>query len=334
MNKNASIQKIIDISLHPNADSLEIASVLGWKCIVRKGEFKKDDYVVFVSIDSLVPDADWSKFLNGHNKIRTIKLRGEISQGLILPVSILPDSITLEEGLDVSEPLGILHYEKSIHSLLSGGAKGNFPSHLVSKTDEVLIQNYPKLLNEIAGLPTVITSKYDGTSATYIWNDGTFMVCSRNTEKKLDSDNVYTMIANKYNLASRMEKLNRNLAIQGEIIGPGIQGNKVGLDEVDIRVFQIFDLDKRQFLPLEEMITTCTNLSTLLIAEILEIKEKFDYTLEELIEKAKGSYTETGDKYPREGIVVRPLMPTYSPTINRNLSFKVINVEYALKYKE
>ena len=109
--KLASIEVIKEIAPHSNADSLEIAKVLGWQIIVRKGEFKAGESVVFIPIDTILPDAEWSAFLKKGGKpirLNTIRLRGEYSQGLVQPLSILPEHVRgWQEGADVGGELGV-----------------------------------------------------------------------------------------------------------------------------------------------------------------------------------------------------------------------------------
>jgi len=144
MRKLASIQKIKKIKQHNNADKLELATILGWQVIVPKEQFKENDLVVYFEIDSLLPDEKRYEFLkktswNGrYNKIRlkSIKLRGEISQGLILPLNNFPEInfSTLNEGDDLTKILGIEKYEPIIPASLGGDVnKFTWP---ISKTDE------------------------------------------------------------------------------------------------------------------------------------------------------------------------------------------------------
>ena len=121
--KLASIEIIADIAPHPNADALDVAKILGWQTIVKKGQFKVGDKVVFIVIDTILPDAPWSEFLKkGDSKIRlkTIKLRGQYSQGLTLPISVLEEHAqSWQVGADVGGLLGIKKYEKEILSSVS-----------------------------------------------------------------------------------------------------------------------------------------------------------------------------------------------------------------------
>jgi RNA ligase (TIGR02306 family) len=354
MSKPASIQKIIKIEKHPNADKLEIATVLGWRTIVKKDEFKENDLIIYIEVDSVLPKLPQYEFIKNIKKsedgkemyyIRNIKLRGELSQGLILPLSSLdlktyqedgriyygaktgelssegiPLYLDLDEGIEVSSLLGIEHYEKKIHGSLSGVAKGGFPAFLI-KTDEERIQNIPYKLKELKDTPYYISVKCDGTSGTFFYNDGQFGVCSRNLELKEDENSIYWKIAKKYKIEQILSSIGKDLCIQGEICGPSIQSNPIGLNEIDLFVFNIFDIKAGRYFSFNELYDFCikNNLKTVPIIEKSEAPFKlFNYTLEELIEKAKGFYDNTENN--REGIVVRSL--------DSRISFKVINNDY------
>jgi hypothetical protein len=172
MRQLASIQKIQEILDHSNADNLEIARIKGWQVIIRKGEFKEGDLCVYCEIDSVMPEKPEFEFLAPRKyRIKTTKLRGEISQGIAFPLSILNQgdwefgliSISTEEkgytpsikrkgdssilneinlvpGLDVTEILGVTKYDPPIPACLGGTALGRFFSHSI-KTDEERIQN-------------------------------------------------------------------------------------------------------------------------------------------------------------------------------------------------
>ena len=159
--KLAHVEKIIDIQLIPNADAIEVASILGWKVVIRKNEFKIGDLCVFCEVDSILPSAPWSEFLRDKKnpdkqiRLKTVRLRKQLSQGICFPLSILNNwninDTDLQEGTDVTESLGVVKYEPYIPAQLAGKVKGNFPTHLCHKTDQIRIQSEPKLIDEIKG---------------------------------------------------------------------------------------------------------------------------------------------------------------------------------------
>lgn len=173
--KLASIQKIVAIESCPNSENLEIAHVLGWKVVVQKGEFKVGDKAIFFEVDSFIPLTPEVEFLRKYSfkrhpdtgaeglRIRTIKLRGQISQGLLLPISTFLEvghweyEHGLEEGKDLTEILHVTKYE--IIESISVDAKGTFPEEDFPKTDEVRIQSCPEILDKYQGVECYASEK-------------------------------------------------------------------------------------------------------------------------------------------------------------------------------
>lgn len=336
----ASIQTIEQLHPIDGADKIERASILGWECVVKKGEFQAGDRCVYFEIDSILPDGpSWSEFLRDRRfRVKTIKLRGQISQGIALPLSILPEGdYSLEQ--DVSDLLGVIKWEPPVNG--SGGpnqgrSAGNFPSHIISKTDETRLQSVKGVLEELRGNPFYIAQKYDGTSCT-ILNDQEegFMVCSRNNIRAEDPDNVSDLwkMAYKYNLK---EKLPVGFAIQGEVCGPKWQQNRLRLPDLDLFVFQVYNIREMEYLDYQDFITFCQEhgLQHVKIDKVVDGEElkNFDFSLENFLNLAKGYYE--GTKVHREGIVVRPLTEMRSSRLKGRLSFKVINNDFLLKEEE
>jgi RNA ligase (TIGR02306 family) len=264
--KLVTLRKISALSSIPNADAIEVASVDGWKLVVKRGEFQVNDYCLYFEIDSFLPESDVRySFLmksvrefegtRGH-KLRTIKLRGQISQGLALPLSLFPE-LTPTENTDYSELLGIKKWEAVISASMAGVAKGSFPS-FISKTDQERAQNLVDTIFEDQ-LDTVyeVSLKMDGSSCTIYYNNGQLGVCSRNLELKLteeNSTNAFVKAMYDANLHISLPALGKNIAIQGELMGPGIQGNREKLKSVDFFVFDMFNIDTGEYLtPLQRM---------------------------------------------------------------------------------
>jgi RNA ligase (TIGR02306 family) len=213
--KLASIQRIDKVLPIEGADAIEIVMVNAWKVVSQKGEFKEGDLCVYFEIDSFLPMEKDFEFLRKSSykkmgdlegfRLRTIKLKGQVSQGLCLPLSVLEkedemkigiskqpwgdqlqlgpydDAIVIEEGADVTAYMGVSKYEPPIPAELAGKVKGGFPG-FIRKTDEERIQNMAKEYESMRDKHYYVTEKLDGSSATYYFRDGVFGVCSRNLE--------------------------------------------------------------------------------------------------------------------------------------------------------
>lgn len=247
----AKIVSIDDVITHPNADTLDIAIIGGWQVVIRRGEYEKSQLAIMCEIDSWIP-TELAPFLskgkepreyNGvkGERLRTIRLRSEFSQGLLLPLSVLPASIT-DQSLetDVTEILGIQKWEPMFSANLAGNAKGNFPSTII-KTDAERIQNLNRELEkyQAAGLEFEVTEKIEGTSGTFAIVGGEFTVCSRNVNLKEDETNLYWKVARDLCIEEKLRTVGEDITIQGEIFGEGIQGNIYKLKGVYFNVFTV-----------------------------------------------------------------------------------------------
>jgi len=342
LRKLASIQKIDRISVHTNADSLELAYIGGWQVAVKKGEFKMGDLVIYCEVDSILPEKPEFEFLRSkHFRIKTIKLRGALSQGIIFPLSIMGAEVAqgildayLSVGekminTDVTEKLNIKKYEIET-PLPQSNAKGTFPE-FIPKTDEQRVQSAMALIDEIQGLDCYITVKEDGTSFTAYHNNGIFGVCSRNLELKLDHDNVYAKIAKQYDLETKLKSIGRNIVVQGELTGSGIQGNPMNLptNEHQLHLFNAYDIDNHVYLNYDNFKKLAEAIDVPTVETIYE--GTFNFDLPALLEMAKGKYS--GTRNNREGIVIRPIHEHFSKKLHGRLSFKVINNQYLLGEK-
>jgi RNA ligase (TIGR02306 family) len=350
MRKLASIQKVRNIFEHPNADLLELAQINGWICVVRKEDFKAGDLGVYFEIDAFLPaDDDRYEFLSptfrtfegkSGARIKSIKLRRALSQGLILPISMFPEIINPEIGQDVTDLLGVVKWEKPQSN--SVDAKGNFPS-FIEQTDQERIQNLTWL--DRSGLWEK-TEKMEGTSLTIYYVQGElalesskdllneaepsesyFGVCSRNIELK-ESDSAMWAVVMKYNLKERLEKLGRNLALQGEIIGPKIEDNIYRLKTYHFILFDIYDIDNNRKLLADERMKVWRKLNEMdgtpielpPIIEYVELPQSDDW-MEILLQDADGM-SALNPETMREGFVYKH--------IEKNLSFKVVSNTYLL----
>lgn len=368
-------------SLHPieGADKIEMAKVLGWECVVKKGEFKVNQPIVYIEVDSVMPERPEYEFLRDRKfRIRTIKLRGQVSQGLVLPASVLEkNGIDFGQvGMDVTEILGITKYlspsereeisqqERKLANeknklkkfmmryfwfrrlFLSNKQKGSFP-YWVSKTDEERIQNIPHVLEQFKDKEVYVTEKIDYQSVTFtgkmvpnttpiigkfLPKKFQFVVCSRNLTNN-DRNSLYWQIAKKYNI-EQMLRENPTLTIQGEQGDTKVQGNKYGIKESTLWVFNIIDHEKGYQYDYIQMKTFC-DIHKLPVVPLTYAKDlvgvniklsAIGTTAQDFIEYSKGKSV-INPNVEREGIVVRCI-----ENGKKLLSFKVINPEFLLHY--
>ena len=341
MRKLATIRTIQEVKPIENADAIEHVRVDGWWIVCKKGEFSVGDEALYLEIDSWVPheiapflskgrDPREYKGIRGE-RLRTVKLRGALSQGLLLNPNTLPQfsQITLDHDVDYASMLGIIKWEPPLHPSLQGTAKGNFPS-FIPKTDQDRVQNITHVLNNRDEMYE-ISLKLDGSSTTIYCKDGEIGVCSRNLELKLDNENntfVKTAIDSLFVPALKYEwnYNKRNLAFQCELMGPGIQGNKEKLDEYKLFCFDIFDIDQQRYLRSSERIAIINNygLSHVPIIDFMASFNSLGITsLDELLAFAT-QVKPIGWSHPIEGLVFKH--------IHKQHSFKVINNEFLFKH--
>ena len=330
--KLAHIERVLSVDSIEGADRIECLSILGWKCVAQKGQFKKDDLVVFIEPDAIVPSRPEFDFLSPSYRIKTRRFKKQISQGVCFPLSIIDNNPDIwgkySLGDDVSSILNIQKYVPYIPAHLAGVVKGNFPEFL-HKSDEERIQNVPGVLESWKGFWFLVTEKVDGTSFTCYLKDREFGVCSRNQELKETDENLYWKIAKELQLKEKLEKLNGNFALQGEIIGNGVQGNKYKLENVQLKLFNIFNIDSGKYLDQDEFVRKVGWLGLDTVPLLDQVC--LDHNVEQLVELSKGN-SKLNKQVPREGIVLRPEHEMYDEDLRGRLSFKVINPEFLLKF--
>lgn len=340
--KLATIRRIANIEPIENADRIVKATIDGWELVTQKDNYRIGDLCVYFEIDSFLPVRECFEFLRkgcfkstknlGDGfRIKTIKLKGQVSQGLSLPLADffsfdvetnqfyyenvepivdgnLVTPVYLTEGMDMTEYFQVQKYEKPEPT--SGGANmgraaGNFPS-FIFKTDQERIQNcfgsiknfilrdksstteiiIPDVIDQLdAGVNIntdtdtyfksgdmwfVRTSHYlpidiqrerswfeaslkmDGSSLTAYVNENTYGVCSRNLELKRDNENVFWKVVLNGKLIQAMVTVGGNYAVQGELMGPGVQGNRENLSRHMLFIFDVFDIDAQKYLTPEK----------------------------------------------------------------------------------
>ncbi|MDR1903980.1 MAG: RNA ligase (ATP) [Treponema sp.] len=329
-----TIQRVKAITAVPDSDFLEAVRIMGWQCVVKKGEFKTGDLGVYFEVDSFLPIDPRYEFLrnssyrenadNGKGfRIRTARMRGQLSQGLFLPLSLFPELEGFAEGEDVTEKLGVKKWYIPETAGAGGTIIGGRPNGIPA-SDEIRVQSALELLNELLGKPYYITTKMDGTSGIVYYIDGKIGCCSRNKEIKDEADALYWTPVYQYGLKEKLPRLGKNIVLTGELCGPGIQKNKLRLPSLAWYVFDVKDWDSGSYLPYDSALEICASLD-LPFVPLEERGDSFAYTLEDLLEKARGKYPSGLDK---EGIVVRHAV---SP---KAVSFKVLNNDALLKEKD
>jgi RNA ligase (TIGR02306 family) len=335
MRKLVTLQRIAEIKPIEGADLIEAVRIQGWWCVSKKGEFNVGSPCLYFEVDSVLPMESRYEFLRKSSyvkkdwiegyRLKTVRLKGQISQGLALPVDIFfpePGRPT-ELGMDLTEVLGVKLWDPPVPAALAGQAKGNFPA-FIPKTDQERIQNCYELFKEkYADDMFEASLKLDGSSCTlYVhWDDSG--VCSRNLELKTGEENAgntFVQIYHKY--IDKIKKLDKNLAFQGELMGPGIQGNREKLTNHEWFIFDIYDIDAKEYLSSTDRIHLVKQIGLTHVPILLERKYPLRKTLKELLDDA----SETGSLVHKiaEGIV-------YKSKVDPSISFKVISNKFLLK---
>lgn len=363
--------RIDDVKTHPNADSLDLALVGGWQCVIKRGEYQAGDLAIYIEVDSMVPmDNPIFEFLRGRNmvdrdgkeysRIKTMKLRKELSQGLIVPVHAA-GSPEPKVDEDVTDRMGILKYVKpSEQAAINGGNKGDrtgtsklgFPN-FIPKTDQTRVQNIKMAYDQAHQKDEKfeVTFKLDGSSLTIWHKDGEVGVASRNVGFRLEDEKIgfftavknffkgrgwkrvikkdsnhFTAMAEELGLGERLRYFGLNIALQGELVAPNIQGNFEGVDKPEYYVYDIYNISESRYL-LPAARHAILNTLNLLGGETIKHVPVYSWgvgvpeDMQDVIKMASGESALNG-KY-REGLVFK--------SMSRDFSFKVISNEYLLK---
>lgn len=348
--KLASIRTIREILPIENADRIELAKVDGWQSVVKKGQFKVGEKVIYFECDSWLPIDSRYEFLRDRcykknelgegMRLKTMKFKNTLTQGLIMPLSDYPEIMAIEDGNDYTELLNVKLYQVPIPASLSGKVKGVFPSYL-RRTDQERIQNLPEYFSLYKDIDFEVSEKIDGTSFTCYLKDGEFGVCSRNLDLYEDENSVYWRIVNKYKLKEMLQchrtlYMDKNIALQGEIIGEGIQGNPYKLRGLHFYLFNIYSIDDARYFDYLETarivselnecrLEGCEKINHVPILEVCKIFEK-NFDIDTILKYVVGNSVLNKDCI-REGIVCKGVVD------NNVVSFKVINNDYLINEK-
>lgn len=328
--KLATIRRISKIQPIEGADAIELAIVDGWQSVVKKGEYKEGDKIIFCEIDSWVPHGIAPFLSKGKEprefngvkgeRLRTMKLRGVLSQGLILPTSLrdvnhgLVIGALCDVGDDVTEHLGIQKWERPIPANLAGLVKGSFPS-FIPKTDQERVQNLVKEIEKHreAGTTFEVTEKLNGSSMTVFLYNGEFGVCSRNLQLKIEGNenNAFVKTAIALDIENKLRSRGwEGVALQGELIGEGIQGNPYNINGLEFHVYNVYDIQHNRYLS-PSLANRVVNLLGLKYVPILGEDISVFNSVEELLEIAEGT-SALNPKVEREGLVFKSETGSFS----------------------
>ncbi len=393
MRKLVTIRKVDEVNPIEGADSIECLTIEGWKVVSQKGNFRRGELAVYFEIDSFLPDGNplWQDLVDKSSRefegkkghvLRTIKLRGQVSQGFAIPLRKFPEivnkmgvqinwnpcveettdillddnrslphvdfdtavkvalSIQLRDNIDAeewrnddwAETLGVVKYDPPVPAELAGQVKGSFPS-FIQKTDQERIQNMPEILDDLEA-EYEVSVKLDGTSVTVYVNDGEVGVCSRNLELKISEENKDNSLVKLAGLLTPVLKNipgtgSCNFAVQGELMGPGIQGNREALKEATFFVFDIFDINKGEYVTpqvrewIMQMLSPTGVKHVPILHKAFKISELQSPTVEGLLAFAEGPSI---NHAIREGLVFKRK--------DGQLSFKAIANKFLLKQKD
>ena len=300
--------------------------------------------------------------VNGH-RLKTIKLRGQISQGLALPLSLYPEISNPTVDDDLTALLKIEKYEllSSNGSTAGRGRTRSFPAFII-KSDQERCQNISKQIFADMDKQYEVTQKLDGQSATYYYKDGIVGLCSRNMhlgvpdgvnpspkltlwEKIKGVFSKKTLILQqqelnsnwhkaeaKYEIFNVLKTLKQNVALQGEIIAPTIQKGHEKVPNLQFKVYAVQDIDSGSFINPHKAHDVITELNhdfgckleyVPVLHESISLSQLGITNIEELLKFAEGASTLNPEQKIREGVVFK--------AIDGSGSFKVINNLYLLR---
>jgi len=317
---------------HPNADALSIVNVFdGYQVCVRTADWTGVDVGVYIPPDSIVPDTEQFKFLEGHLRIKAKKLRGIESYGLLVPVPLMDDPIgwnkkEFEIGEDLSEEMGIKHYEPEMSSFIKRSV-GNFSDPPPIAGSIYDMEAWKKYGHEfVDGEEVVITEKIHGTNSRYTFQNGRMYCGSHNTWKKQDPDgttqNIYWNILTIHPWVEAFCRLNPNVILYGEIFGEVQKGFNYGSTQDNPYQFRAFDVYAGgRFLDYDDALG---NASSDFLVPVLY---RGPYSSEVVVKHTSG-LTTLGRGHIREGVVIKPTKERYSERLRGRLILKNVSIEY------
>lgn len=351
--KFATIRQISEIRAIPNAERVELACVDGWRAVIPKNTFTVNEQVLFIETDAALLCVNDQRFnflrksclkqWKGNGvlfgeclRVRTIKLAGQISQGLVLKLADFPEAACSD---DIDAALCIKHFDELAEEMSAktgkikqADAAGSFPS-FVPKTDEERIQNIPEILTTHSDSLFEVTLKLDGSSMSVGYSpsnypDDPFFVCSRNLRLKR-GDNTFHKVAAYYDIESKLKQYcdvsGEELCLQGELIGPGINGNRGKQGEHSFNVFRVWSISDKKWLETDDWRWPCEKEFSIPTVPRIDCAYRplnRYTTIDALVEFAK---TAKFGELTGEGYVFK--------SYDGDIHFKVINPLYLLEEK-
>lgn len=314
MKKSTHKVEVVPISLkpHPNADTLSIVEVFGYTVCVRTEDWRDQSMGAYLPPDSLAPDTPLFAFLDGKRRIKVKKLRGVMSQGLLVPA---PAGAAL--GDDVAEVLGVTHYEPPL-PLSSGGEAELPPPGLHPSYDVDTWYRYRALFTP--GEEVIATEKIHGASSRFVWQEGRLFCGSKNEWKRESDGNMWWRAARETPGLLAFCQAHPEVTVYGEVYGR-VQDLHYGTKPGELR-FAAFDLLRHgQWLSHDEARALGAGLPW------VPVLFRGPYDEEALRALADGPSTLPGANHLREGVVIKPAQERTAPEIGRVL-LKIVSNQY------
>lgn len=340
------------IVAHPNADALELAQVRGYRAVVAKGRWRTGDHAVYIPEQAVLPAGLVDELgLTGRlagpdaNRVKAIRLRGELSQGIVcLPAALAGVDLAAaaEDRTDFAERLGITKWVPPIPTHLSGMLEP--APDLITWIDVEDRKRYPDVF--APGEPVVATEKVHGTAALFTFHaaEGRLQVSSKGYgrgHKALVEDpaNLYWRAAHAHGVATAAQQVAarfgaERVGVFGEVYGAGVQDLTYGADvrrgAPGLAVFDVVvDVaGDRRWLDPDEVADVCA--ATGLPA--VPVLYTGGYDTELLAALAEGTETVSGaGAHLREGVVVRAATDRYSPVLGGRAIVKFVSGAYLLR---
>lgn len=323
------IVQLEEVVLHPNADKLDLCKIRGWQCVAQREKYKTGDLALYIPIDSVLPETLVLKLgieKMYRKRIRSIKLRGMLSQGMLAPLDILPPGTypgprgferRPTPGDDVTSLLGITKYEEPIPVHMSGVMLPQEP-YFFKYTDIENYKNYPNVF--ALGEQVVVTEKLHGSSGRAAKIDGKLYVGSHNCNLKESETNLYWRSAKLLHLEDRLQEGEQ---VFWEVYGKGVQDLTYGESGINVAVFDF--MKKGQYVDYLDFAQITTDRGWLTVPKLFAGEWN-----PETPSYAQGNSAHCPSQI-KEGVVVKPLKERHSDLLQGRCITKIIGDQYYLR---